>query len=53
MIYFNLRIELNLIIATVLEQWNEEEQEWLSWCDEEGNEVDDYELVDGKADLCK
>ncbi|GMX64502.1 hypothetical protein Elgi_37710 [Paenibacillus elgii] len=40
----NNKIKPNYCNTTVLEQWNEEEQEWLSWCDEETgiDGVDDY-----------
>jgi hypothetical protein len=41
---FENRIKPDYCNATVLEQWYEEEQEWLSWCDEETgtDNLDEY-----------
>jgi len=41
---FDNRIKPDYCNMTVLEQWDEDEQEWLSWCDEETgiDDVDDY-----------
>lgn len=41
---FNNKIKPDYANATVLEYWDEEEQEWLSWCDEETDidNLDEY-----------
>jgi hypothetical protein len=41
---FENRIKPDYCNATVLEQWDEEEQEWLSWYDEETgiDDLDEY-----------
>lgn len=38
--------------GTVLEEWDEDEQEWLDWCDEETGitDLDEYfEYIEGEA----
>jgi hypothetical protein len=41
---YNNRIKPDYSNATVIEQWDEEEQDWLSWCDEETgiDDIDEY-----------
>lgn len=36
-----------------LEMYNEDDQEWENWMDDEGYEVEDYELVNGEAKMTK
>jgi hypothetical protein len=48
---FQNKIKPDYCNSTTFECWDEEDQEWLSWCDEEGYEIEDYELKDGKAVL--
>lgn len=52
---FKNRIKPDYCNTTAFEHWdfNDEtnEYEWFTWYDEEGNEIENYELKDGKAVL--
>jgi hypothetical protein len=48
---YNNRIKPDYSNATTLEYWDEDEKEWLTWYDEDGYEIEDYELKNGKAVL--
>ena len=50
---FKNRIKGDYCNATVLNQWDEEEKEWLSWSDEETGEDDVEEYVKRKERLNK
>ena len=39
---FDNRIKGDYANATVFEEWDESEKEWLEWCDEEGKNIDEY-----------
>ena len=48
------RIKPDYCNVTCLEIWDENydgegNADWVNWCDEDGYEIDDYELIDGKA----
>lgn len=47
------RIKPDYANITILNYWDEEEQEWLNWTDEYGYEIGHYELVNSKAVLRK
>ena len=48
---FDNRIKPDYANMTCLNVWDEEENEWLTWCDGEGYEIENYKLVDDKAIL--
>jgi len=53
---FENRIKPDYCNATTLDMWDENSDGegtpgWIDWYDEDGNCIDDYELVNGKAVL--
>ena len=44
MFQYENRIKPDYCNATVIEEFDEEEQEWMSWCDEETgiDDIDEY-----------
>lgn len=52
---FKNRIKPDYCNSTILEEWDKEEQKWLSWCDEETG-IDDlrqyFEFIESKLDNC-
>ncbi len=53
---YNNRIKPDYCNVTTLEMWDENSDGegtpgWINWYDEDGNDIEEYELVDGKAVL--
>lgn len=53
---FDHRIKPDYCNVTTLEMWDEDSDGegtpgWINWYDEEGNDIEEYELVEGKAVL--
>ncbi len=53
---FKNKIKPDFCNATTLDMWDENSDGegtpgWVNWYDEKGNDIDDYELIDGKAVL--